>query len=174
MNDDMHVWKKFFLIALIGCTPILVVFFIYQISPNNELFKLFIEITKNTNSNISSNNILLSKPLGVYTRFAILFGIYFVLKYSNKIKLKENSITPQFFITKFIPFALISLTYIFFMSFYCLDVTHGNRFLKFISSNDYLLLSYYLVSFFGVYLFTMLLLLTLNKIFKLIKNGNVK
>ncbi|EPK9181678.1 TPA: colicin immunity protein Cui [Serratia marcescens] len=170
----MYAWKKFFLIALAGCIPLFIIFFTYQTSPNNEIFKSFIDITKNANSNISSKNILLSKPLGMYTRLAIPLAIYFVLKYSHGIKLKENAITSQFVLTKFIPFTLISIIYVYFMGFYSLDVTTGNRFLKLISSNDYLLLSYYIVSFVGVYLFTMLPLLTLKKMFELIKNANDK
>lgn len=169
MNDDMYVWKRFFLIALIGCIPMFVIFCIYQLSPNNEAFKIFFDITKNTKSNISSNNIILSKPLGLYARLAVLFSFYFVFTYSDRINLKENAITSKFFITKFIPFSFICFTYIYFIGFYDLDITHGNRFLEFISSNDYLLLSYYLVSFIGMYCFTMLFLLILKKTFELSK-----
>ncbi|MEE4449883.1 colicin immunity protein Cui [Serratia sp. C2(1)] len=171
MRDDLFVWKKFAKIGLVGLIPLIFIFVFFKASPGNPIFYDIFNLTHSIKSNISSNNILLSKPLGLYVGFAILFSVYFVLKYGNLVKLKQGVITPAFIIMKFVPFSLIAFIYIYFMVFYDLDVTEGNRLLRFVSSSDFLLLSYYLVSFIGVYCFSMLFLLLLIKSFSVVKNN---
>ncbi|MGQ6049813.1 hypothetical protein ACUNHQ_10210 [Serratia sp. IR-2025] len=170
MNDDLFAWKKFAKIGALGIVPLVLIFVFFKFSPNNSVFYDVLTLTKNMKVNVSSNNMPLSKLLGLYIVFGIFFAIYFVIKYGSLIKLKENIITPAFIFTKFIPFTVICLVYIYFMAFFELDVTRGNRLLKFISSSDYLLLSYYLVSFVGVYCFSMLFILVATKIPAAIKN----
>lgn len=170
MNNDLIVWKKFAKIGILGVIPLILVFIFFKISPGNRIFYDVLELTKDIRVNISSNNMPLSKLLGLYTVFGVFFAVYFTIRYSGLIKLKENVITSAFIFTKFIPFAIICFLYIYFMAFYDLDITKGNRLLKFVSSNDYLLLSYYLVSFVGVYCFSMLFILIAIKIPAAIKN----
>ncbi|HAT2868060.1 TPA: hypothetical protein I8374_002512 [Serratia marcescens] len=170
MNDDLFAWKKFAKIGFLGIMPLVLIFVFFKASPNNSVFYDVLILTQNMKVNISSNNIPLSKSLGLYIVFGIFFAIYFVIKYGSLIKLKENIITSVFILTRFIPFAVICFVYIYFMAFFDLDITKGNRLLKIVSSNDYLLLSYYLVSFVGVYCFSMLFILIAIKISAAIKS----
>lgn len=170
MNDDLFAWKKFAKVGILGIMPLVLIFVFFKASPNNSIFYDVLTLTQDIKVNISSNNIPLSKSLGLYIAFGIFFAIYFAIKYGSLIKLKENIITPAFILTKFIPFTAICFVYIYFMAFYDLDITNGNRLLRLVSSNDYLLLSYYLVSFIGVYCFSMLFILIAIKIPFVIKN----
>ncbi|WP_265566802.1 hypothetical protein, partial [Serratia grimesii] len=138
--------------------------------PNNSVFYDVLALTQHIKVNISSNNIPLSKSLGLYIIFGVFFAFYFVVKHGSLIELKENIVTTTFILTKFIPFTAICFLYIYFMTLSDLDITKGNRLLKLVSSNDYLLLSYYLVSFIGVYCFSMLFILVAIKIPTAIKN----
>lgn len=164
MNDNMYAWKKCLLIALIGLAPLIVIFFIFKISPDKEIFNKLLETTKDINVNTSSNNILLSKPLGIYTRFAFLFSVFFVFKYHNEIKFKKGVVGFKTVIVRLIPFSIVYFIYMYGIAFSNTDVADGNKFLKLISSNDYLLLSYYIVSFTGVYVFSLIFILLLIKI----------
>ncbi|HGM5307295.1 TPA: colicin immunity protein Cui [Serratia marcescens] len=170
MKDDLFAWKKFAKIGILGIMPLVLIFVFFKTHPNSSIFHDVLSLTQHVKVNISSNNIPLSKSLGLYIIFGVFFALYFVIKYGSLIKLKENIITTSFILTKFIPFTVICFIYIYFMTFSDLDITKGNRLLKLVSSNNYLLLSYYLVSFIGVYCFSMLFLLVAIKIPAAIKN----
>lgn len=169
MNDDMYAWRKCLLIVFLGLIPLILIFFVFKTSPNNEIFKKLLEVTKEINVNTSSNNILLSKPLGIYTRLSFLFSVFFIIKYHKKINFKKGVVEFRTVMIRFVPFSIIYFIYTYGIAFSNMDIANGNRFLKIISSNDYLLLSYYIISFVGLYVFSVIFMLILIKLPSLYK-----
>lgn len=164
MDKSNEAWKKFFIFLSVGLIPLVVIFFTYQIPSSDIFFNFLFGITKNASVNISSNNVLLSHTLGIYCRIAIPLSLLFVFLYGKNIKLAKTDVPFSHYVIRLLVFSALCFTYVYAMTFYHLDITNGNRFLKFVSSNDYLLLSYYLVGFSGIYLFLTLLLLLIIKL----------
>lgn len=170
MDKSNAAWKKFFSFLAGGLIPLVVIFSFYQIPFSNDVFNTFFEITENVAVNISSNNLLLSHTLGIYCRIAIPLALIFVFLYGKNITLVKTDVPFSYYVIRLFLFAALCLAYTYAMVFYRLDITHGNRFLQFISSNDYLMLSYYMVSFSGIYLFLTLLFLLVIKLPSAYKN----
>lgn len=150
--------RKLFLTLAVGLCPLFLLFCYFKLNPTSQLFELGVEIAKIHPVNISSDNMLLSSVLGLYCKLALLFSVYFVIKYKNHLKLKLSGVGLHSIIVRFVLFSIVYAIYIYMFIFCSLDVSHGNRLLKFISSNDYFLFIYYVITFTGLYLFTSIFL----------------
>lgn len=150
--------RKLFMTLAVGLCPLFLLFCYFKLNPTAQLFELGVEITKIHPINISSDNILLSSVLGLYCKLALFFAFYFVIKYRSHLRLKLSGVGLYSIIVRFFLFSIVYAIYIYMFIFCSLDVSHGNRLLKFLSSNDYFLFVYYVITFTGIYLFTSLFL----------------
>lgn len=150
--------RKLFKVLAVGLCPLFLLFCYFKLNPTSQLFELGVEIAKIHPVNISSDNMLLSPALGLYCKLALLFAVYFVIKYKNHLKLKLSGVGLYSIIVRFVLFSIVYAIYIYMFIFCSLDVSHGNRLLKFLSSNDYLLFIYYVMIFTLLYFFTSLFL----------------
>lgn len=150
--------RKLFEVLAVGLCPLLLLFCYFKLNPTAQLFELGVEIAKVHPINISSDNMLLSSVLGLYCKAALFFAVYFVIKYKNHLRLKLSGVRLHSIIVRFVLFSIIYAIYIYMFIFCSLDVSHGNRLLKFLSANDYFLFIYYVITFTGIYLFTSIFL----------------
>lgn len=175
MNDDVGIWKKFAKIGLIGLTPLLLIFIFYQVSPGSTLFNDFLELTKNISANISSTNLALTKPLGMYCKLAPLFSIYFAIRYLRNVKSNpktDNKASLVFYSCGFVA-VYAMMFYIFVVSSF--DISEGNRLLQVTAANETLTLLYYAIVFIGLYAMSFVLIMLVNLLYKeLGKSGAIK
>lgn len=157
MSNDLYAWKKFIKIGLIGILPLILIFIFFKAVPDSHALYYFLEPTKNMSTNISSTNLELSKPLGMYCKLAPLFAIYFSVNYLKYVKSNpktEDKISLIFYLLGFLVVYAV-LFYIFVISAF--DINNGNRLLQVTASNDFYILFYYLIVFSGLYALTFVL-----------------
>lgn len=170
MSNDLYAWKKFIKIGLIGILPLILIFVFFKAVPDSPALYYFLELTKNMSANISSTNLELTKPLGMYCKLAPLFCIYFSLNYLKYVKStpKTENKAPLIFYSLGFLIVYSVLFYIFVISAF--DMNNGNRLLQVTASNDFYILFYYLIVFSGLYtltfVFTMLVKLIYSEFVK--------
>lgn len=170
MSNDLYAWKKFIKIGLISILPLILIFIFFKAVPDSPFFYYFLELTENISTNISSTNLELTKPLGMYCKLAPLFAIYFSLNYLKYVKSNPKTEDKASLIFYSIGFfaVYVTLFYIFVIS--ALDINNGNRLLQVTASNDFYILFYYLTVFSGLYALTFVL----TMLVKVIYSGVVK
>jgi len=165
MSNDLYAWKKFIKIGLIGILPLILIFVFFKAAPESSTLYYFLELTKNISTNISSTNLALTKPLGMYCKLAPLFSIYFAVKYLKYVKSNpktEDKASLIFYLLGFLAVYAV-IFYIFVISAF--DINNGGRLLKTTASNDFYILFYYFVVFSGLYALTFLLAMLVKVIY---------
>ncbi|BEM77261.1 hypothetical protein SME38J_13640 [Serratia marcescens] len=165
MSNDLYAWKKFIRIGLIGILPLMLIFVFFKAMPDNPALYYFLELTKNVSTNISSTNLELTKPLGMYCKLAPLFSIYFSVSYLKYLKSSpktEDKASLIFYSLGFLAVYVV-LFYIFLISSF--DINNGNRLLQITTSNDFYILFYYLTVFSGFYALTFVLTMLVKLIY---------
>ncbi|ENL4830248.1 colicin immunity protein Cui [Salmonella enterica subsp. enterica serovar Teko] len=152
-KKELDANKIVCLFMAIGMLPLMLLLVLYLYHPHSSLFDFILRSSLDMSLTYSTKNLLLSKSMGFYCKLAPLFALLVFITFRGNFKFKFPEVNWKTF-RVLLEFTILYFVLIYFLLMYNYDIDDSHRFIDFFSLNDYLLTSFYLLSYSISYLFT--------------------